>query len=49
MLPLPAVADRFMGFSVVGVRREMVVMVYVCELTNLPFLVAVSKAKDEEG
>ena len=39
------------GVPVVGsvtVRRESLVMVYVCELTNLPFLVALDKAKDRE-
>lgn len=36
------------GVPVVGrvqVRREALVMVYVCELTNLPFLVTMGKAK----
>lgn len=33
----------------VGLRRETVVMVYICELTNLPFLVAVGKARDKES
>lgn len=31
----------------VGVRRESIVMVYMCELTNLPFLVAVGRVRDE--
>ena len=31
----------------VEVRRENIVMIYICELTNLPFLVAVGRAKDE--
>ena len=37
------------GVPVVGslkMNRERLVMVYVCGLTNLPFLVAVGKAKD---
>lgn len=39
------------GVPVVGrvqVRRETLVMVYVCDLTNLPFLVALEKAKDRK-
>ena len=28
------------------VRRETLAMVYVCELTNLPFLVVLEKAKE---
>lgn len=38
------------GVSIVGragVKRETIVMVYVCELTNLSFLVAVRKAREE--
>lgn len=34
------------GLPIVGrlqVRRERLVMVYVCELTNLPFLVTIAK------
>jgi hypothetical protein len=36
------------GVPVVGrltVKREALVMVYVCDLTNLPFLVALERAK----
>jgi hypothetical protein len=29
----------------VGVRKEMLAVVYICELTNLPFLVTVEKAR----
>lgn len=35
-----------LGVPVIGkvkVRKETLVMVYVCEITNLPFLVTVSK------
>ncbi len=38
------------GVPVVGsveLRKETVVMVYVCDLTNLPFLVSLEKAKDD--
>jgi hypothetical protein len=38
------------GVPVVGrveIRRETLVMVYVCDLTNLPFLVTLDKARDE--
>ncbi len=36
------------GVPVVGkvsLRREMLAMVYMCEVTNLPFLVTVEKAR----
>jgi len=36
------------GVPVVGkleFRREALVLVYVCDLTNLPFLVAIAKTK----
>jgi hypothetical protein len=36
------------GVPVVGrvrVQRETLVMVYICEITNLPFLVALPQAK----
>jgi len=36
------------GVPVVGkvkLKRETLVMVYVCEITNLPFLVTLTKAK----
>ncbi len=36
------------GLSVVGrvnLRRETIVMIYVCEKTNLPFLVTLESAK----
>jgi hypothetical protein len=38
------------GVPIVGkveLRREALVMVYVCELTNLPFLVAMEKAREK--
>jgi hypothetical protein len=37
------------GIPVVGkveLRRETLVMVYVCELTNLPFVLAMEKAHE---
>jgi hypothetical protein len=39
------------GVPVIGsvmLRKETLVMVYVCELTNLPFLVVMEKAKDTQ-
>lgn len=36
------------GVPVVGkvlLKKETLVMVYICEITNLPFLVTLSKAK----
>lgn len=38
------------GVPVVGrtkARRETLVMVYICKLTNLPFLVALENAQDK--
>jgi hypothetical protein len=38
------------GVPVVGslrLRKQTLVMVYVCEITNMPFLVTLSKAKEE--
>jgi len=38
------------GVPVVGkvkLRKETLVMVYVCEVTNLPFLVTLAKAGEE--
>jgi hypothetical protein len=32
----------------VNLRKETLVMVYVCELTNLPFLVTLVKAKERD-
>jgi hypothetical protein len=38
------------GVPVVGkvkLRKETLVMVYVCEITNLPFLVTLAKVKED--
>jgi len=39
------------GVPVVGkvkLRKETLVMVYVCEITNLPFLVTLAKAREDD-
>jgi len=32
----------------VKLRKETLVMVYVCEITNLPFLVTLAKIRDND-